>query len=147
MKKKLLVSACLLGVPTRYDGESRPAIDKDTLEKIKEKYEIIPICPEVYGGLPTPRIPSEIRGDRVIMKSGADVTDNFKRGAECVAHIVSQLGCDTALLKERSPSCGVKSVYDGSFSGKLIRGSGALTKMLCKMEIDIYSEEDIDKLL
>ncbi len=147
MKEKLLVSACMLGACCRYDGKSKLIIEKDKLDRLCLKYEIIPICPEIYGGLPTPRIPSEIKDGRVIMKDGTDVTDNFRRGAKCLADMANSLGANTALLKERSPSCGYRFVYDGSFSATLREGSGIFTSELLSRGFRIYTEEDIDSLI
>ena len=103
MKKPLIISACLLGTPCRFDGNSVPRVDFSALS---EKYELIPVCPEIYGGLPTPRTPSERVGDRVIMKDNTDVTSNYKRGAEATLALAKKLGATHALLKAKSPSCG-----------------------------------------
>ena len=147
MKEKLLVSACMLGAGCRYDGKSKPIIEKETLDKLCLKYEIIPICPEIYGGLPTPRTPSEIKDGRVVMKDGTDVTVNFCRGAKSLADMANSLGAKMALLKERSPSCGYRFVYDGSFSATLIEGSGIFASELLSRGFSIYTEDDIDSLI
>lgn len=147
MKQKLFVSACMLGACCRYDGKSKPIIEGCNLELLSSKYEIIPICPEIYGGLPTPRTPSEIVGDRVIMKDGSDVTDNFRRGSECLLNMAHSLGVEIALLKERSPSCGYRFVYDGSFSGRVRQGSGVFAERLSQNGIKVYTEYDLDKLI
>ena len=144
MKEKLLVSACLLGLPCRYDGESRSAVDVDSLT---EKYELVPFCPEIYGGLPTPRTPSERVGDRVLMRDGVDVTENYKRGAVGAAALCRTLGCKKALLKARSPSCGVGAIYDGSFSGRLVDGNGVAAEHLINVGVAVFTENDIDLLL
>ena len=142
--KPLLVSACLLGVGCRYDGGRVVKIDVERLTKL---YNIIPFCPEVYGGLPTPRTPSERVGDRVKMADGTDVTEQFVRGAKEAYDLCVRLGCDTALLKERSPSCGTRNVYDGSFTGRLVPRMGVSAEYLHQRGIRILSEDDIDLLL
>lgn len=102
MKKNILVSACLLGNACRYDGKSKPC---EKVIALSNTYNLIPICPEVMGGLPTPRTPSEVCGDRVMMKDGRDVTENYKRGAEKALEIARENACTVAILKEKSPSC------------------------------------------
>ena len=97
--ENLLISACLLGIPCRYDGRSVKAVDVSAL---REKYNLIPVCPEIYGGLPTPRIPSERQGEKTMMKDGADVTENYLRGAKAAYDLCLELGCKKALLKEKS---------------------------------------------
>jgi len=147
MKEKLLVSACMLGACCRYDGKSKPIIEAKRLGALLEKYELIPICPEIYGGLSTPRSPSEISGDRVIMSDGNDATDNFKRGAKSLSDMAEALGARLALLKERSPSCGYRFIYDGSFTGRLKEGSGIFASELLSRGFAIYTEDDIDRLV
>ena len=144
-KKKLLISACLIGIPCRYDGQSKP-LDID-ISALSERYELIPVCPEIYGGLPTPRTPSERVGDRVIMKDNTDVTDNYKRGAEATLALAKKLGATHALLKAKSPSCGKYSVYDGSFRGILREGQGVTAELLSECGIDVYDESEISLLL
>ncbi|MBQ2875581.1 MAG: DUF523 domain-containing protein [Clostridia bacterium] len=144
MKRNLLISACLLGIPCRYDGKRVTKVDVSALRK---KYNLIPICPEIYGGLPTPRIPSERVGGRVLMKDGRDVTENYKRGAEASLDIAKANGVSLALLKARSPSCGKGLIYDGSFSGTLTEGDGVAAELLMKEEITVFTEEELDLLL
>ena len=144
MKEKLLISACLLGRACRYDGRSVKAVDVAALE---EKYELVPVCPEVDGGLPTPRTPSERIGDRVMMRDGRDVTENYLAGAvssyeRCVSGDIK-----LALLKERSPSCGKGRIYDGSFSGTLTDRDGVCAEYLMERGITVYGESEIEKLL
>lgn len=143
-KQAILVSACLLGVCCRYDGASKP---NSLVTALREKFLLIPICPEVDGGLPTPRTPSERVGDRVLMKDGKDVTDNFLAGAEAALERARSFGCTAALLKARSPSCGSGSNYDGSFSGRLTDRDGVTAELLKKNGIAVYTEEEIDKFL
>lgn len=140
---KLLVSACLLGLPCRYDGKAK----EFPLEKLAEQHEIVPFCPECYGGLPIPRAPSEITGDRVISSVGKDVTAQYRRGAESAVLLCRKLNIRYALLKAKSPSCGVGKIYDGSFSKTLIPGDGITAAALKNSGVAVYSEEDIPQLL
>ena len=141
---KLLVSACLLGVGCRYDGGHNQL---PQLKELLKTHTCIPICPEQLGGLPTPREPSERRADAVVTKSGADVTAQFRRGAEQALHLARLYGCKAAVLKERSPSCGSGEVYDGTFSGRLTSGDGVTAALLKANGIAVYGESDLDALL
>ena len=136
----MLVSACLLGVCCRYDGQSKacPA----ALELLKH-HELIPICPEQLGGLPTPRPPAEIQGNRVISREGVDVTTQYLQGAEEAARLYRLLHCDCAVLKARSPSCGCGEVYDGSFSGTLVPGAGITAQALKRRGVRVLTEETL----
>ena len=140
MTKKLLISACLLGVPCRYDGQSKPS---PAAMALGEEYELIPFCPECYGGLPTPRPPSEICGDRVKTREGKDVTAEYTRGAESALALCRTLKIKDACLKSRSPSCGDREVYDGTFSGTRVSGQGVTVRLLQKNGIRVFSEEDL----
>ena len=142
--EKILISACLVGDKCKYDGHTNytPLI-KDLLEK----YELVPFCPEVEGGLPTPRKPSERKGDKVINNAGKDVTRNFQLGAEKALNICKYLNIKIAILKENSPSCGVNQIYDGNFKNKLIKGEGVTTELLRKNGISVYNENQIEELL
>ncbi len=142
--EKLLISACLLGVSCRYDGKSRPI---GNIEELLEKYELIPVCGEIFGGLPTPRVPAERLGGRVITKDGVDVTKEYLLGAAEVLRLAKLFGCKKALLKERSPSCGKDKIYDGSFEGKIVPGSGVVAGLLAENGIEIFGESEIEKLL
>lgn len=141
--KNILVSACLLGIPCRYDGKSKPC---EAVVKLNEKYNLIPVCPEVSGGLPTPRVPSERIGERVMMRDGRDVTDNYNRGAEYALKLCRDNGISLAILKERSPSCGKGKIYDGTFSGKLTDRDGVTAELLQKGGIRVLSESDVEEL-
>ena len=143
-KKNILVSACLLGTPCRYDGASKP---NAKVIALSEKYNLIPVCPEVAGGLPTPRTPSEIVGERVLMRDGCDVTENYKCGAEIALDVARKNACTVAILKARSPSCGKGQVYDGTFSGTLTSGDGITAKLLSDAGITVLTEENMCKLL
>lgn len=143
-KQTILVSACLLGVCCRYDGESKPNSDVTAL---REKFLLIPICPEVDGGLPTPRTPSERVGDKVLMRDGKDVTKNYEAGAREALRLAEQYGAKSAILKARSPSCGKGQIYDGSFSGKLTSRDGVAAELLRKNGISVYTDEEIADFL
>ena len=139
MKEKILVSACLLGVSVRYDGKSKA--NEELIEKLKD-YDFIPICPEVWGGLPTPRVPSEIINDKVINKDGIDVTDNYMRGAIETLNLARKFNIKKAILKSKSPSCGKNKIYDGSFTGTLIDGNGITAKLLMDNDIEVLTEDE-----
>jgi uncharacterized protein YbbK (DUF523 family) len=136
MKEKILVSACLLGTNCKYSGGNN--YSEEVMEYLKD-YEIIPICPEQLGGLPTPRPASEIIGDKVINNEGTDVTSNYQKGAEETLKIAKLLGIKKALLKAKSPSCGNGKIYDGTFSGTLIDGDGITTKLLKENNIEVIT--------
>jgi len=138
--KMRLCSACLLGARCRYDGKSKP--NKKVMELLKKEI-LIPVCPEQLGGMQTPREPSEQRGKKVVSKSGKDVTENFQVGAMETLKIAKLLEINEAILKQRSPSCGSGQIYDGTFSGKIIKGDGVTTEMLRKNRIKVISEEDL----
>ena len=144
--EKLLISACLLGISSRYDGKSKRAIDDSTVKALSERYELVPFCPEIYGGLSTPRIPAERVGDEYFNKDGVCVTENYIRGAKEALALSKLLGIKKALLKARSPSCGKGRIYDGSFSGTLTDGNGAAAELLMRDGIEVFTEEEIDKL-
>ena len=141
--ENILVSACLLGVACRYDGKRKP---NEAVIALKEKYSLIPVCPEIMGGLPTPRLPSEIRGETVIMENGEDVTDKYSRGAEETLRLARLFGCGKAVLKEKSPSCGSGRIYDGTFSKTLTEGNGVTAGMLLANGIRVAGETEIDAL-
>ena len=141
--ENILVSACLLGVACRYDGKRKP---NEAVIALKEKYNLIPVCPEIMGGLPTPRLPSEIRGETVIMENGEDVTDKYSKGAEETLRLARLFGCGKAVLKEKSPSCGSGRIYDGTFSKTLTEGNGVTAGMLLANGIRVAGETEIDAL-
>ena len=143
--KTLLISRCLLGDPCRYDGKSRP-LAAETLQALRARYDLIPVCPEVLGGLPTPRTPSERQGDRVVMKTGADVTEEYRRGAEAALQAAQENQVCAAVLKERSPSCGKGKIYDGTFTGTLKEGNGVTAEVLLNAGFTVYGESEIEKL-
>ena len=142
--EKILISACLVGDKVRYDGKGQY---NPLIQELLEKYELVPFCPEVEGGLKTPRTPSEIVGDKVINKAGRDVTHQFIDGAKKALMICQYLNIKIAILKDHSPSCGVNEIHDGKFSGKLIKGKGITTTLLEKNGIKVISDSDISSLL
>ena len=141
MKMNILVSACLLGVSCRYDGDHNY---DPSLKRIAEEHHLIPVCPESYGGLPVPRDPAEISKDRVLLKSGRDVTEEFQRGARRMMKLTEFFECGLAILKERSPSCGSGQVYDGTFSKTLTEGDGIFAALLKKAGIPVIGESQIE---
>ena len=141
--ENVLISACLLGVSCRYDGLSKP-LDTKIIENLRSRYHLIPICPEIFGGLPTPRIPAEIQADRrVLRKDGKDITDEYKKGAKEALRLAKLFDCKLAILKERSPSCGSGVIYDGSFTGNKINGDGITAELLKKEGIRIIGENEL----
>jgi uncharacterized protein YbbK (DUF523 family) len=141
--EKILVSACLLGTPCRYDGKSKPC---NLVIELKGKYQLVPICPEELGGLSTPRLPSEIQGNRVVRCDGYDVTEEYKRGAEISLSIAKSQGIKKAILKSKSPSCSNSQIYDGTYKKVLINGYGITAKLLIDNGIMVISEEELDRL-
>lgn len=136
MKEKILVSACLLGTNCKYSGGNN--YSEEVMEFLRD-YDIIPICPEQLGGLPTPRPASEIVGNKVINIEGNDVTQNYIKGAEETLKIAKMLGVKKALLKAKSPSCGNGKIYDGTFTSNLIEGDGITTKLLKENDIKVIT--------
>ncbi len=143
-KEKVLVSACLLGENCKYNGSNNYCPDA---LRLYEKFIAIPVCPEFFGGLPIPREPNEIIKGRAISKSGRDHTSEYESGAEKTLYIARENNCFFAVLKERSPSCGFKTIYDGTFSGNLTGGNGITADLLYKNGITVYGESEIPILL
>ena len=141
---KILISACLLGIPCRYDGASKA---QPWAEELARRHALVPVCPEQLGGLPTPRDPSERQEGRVVMNTGADVTEQYRRGAEAALRLCRMLGCEAAILKERSPSCGHGTIYDGTFTGTLTDGDGVTAELLLRNGIPVYGESQAAELL
>ena len=140
---RILVSACLLGLRVRYDGKSKPC---EAVVRLMDEHELIPVCAEVFGGLPTPRVPAERVGDRVVTKDGRDVTGEYVRGAQEIARLAQMYRCTHAILKEKSPSCGKGRIYDGTHTGTLTSGNGVLAEMLMEMGVKVVGETEIDRL-
>lgn len=139
----ILISGCLLGLKCRYDSKEKKLPE---IEKLIELYNLIPICPEQLGGLPTPRIPAERVKHKVITQAGVDVTKEYQLGAEEALKIAKLYNCKKAILKEKSPSCGCGKIYDGTFSRNLIVGNGVTADLLLKNGIEVFGESEIDKL-
>ena len=140
----LLISACLMGIKCRYDGGRKPL---DCLDRLMDQHVLLPICPEVVGGLPTPRVPAERIGEKVITKDGRDVTREYRQGAEEALRLAQMTDCTHALLKERSPSCGLGIIYDGSFTGGLCEGDGVCAALLKQHGIMVLGESRAEELL
>ena len=142
--KKILVSQCLYGgEPVRYDGKTKEETDSRFL-KWKEEGRLIPVCPEVFGGLPTPRADAQRVGDKVIARTGKDVTAEYMKGAFEAVRLAEEHCVLCAIMKEKSPSCGSNKIYDGTFEGNLIDGQGTAVEQLRKAGIKVFSEEELD---
>lgn len=146
MKEQLIISTCLLGVDCKYNGGNNK-LPEGIIEKLADKYSLIPVCPECYGGLTTPRLPSERVGDRVLSSIGTDVTEQYERGAAAAVLLADITGARLALLKENSPSCGKGRIYDGTFTLTLTDGNGVTAEALMKKGIAVYGESEADSLL
>lgn len=137
---RIAVSACLLGQACKYNGGSN--LDEELVEWLA-RHEVVPVCPEVMGGLPTPRPRSEILDGRVVNEFGEDVDMAFKAGAARALEAIERAGgVDLAILQPRSPSCGVGAVYDGTFSGVLVPGDGVFTQLLAERGIPALTADD-----
>ena len=126
---KILISACLTGENCKYNGGNNR--NEDLLRQLAG-HEVIPVCPEVAGGLPVPRIPAEIVNGTVQNREGQNVDAAFKAGAHAILELAKQEQPDLIILQSRSPSCGVKEIYDGTFSGRLIPGQGVFAALACE---------------
>ena len=140
MKEKILVSACLLGIDCKYSGGNN--LNEKVLEYIKD-YEVIPVCPEIMGGLSTPRPPSERIGDKVLNNQGTNVTNEYTKGALETLKLAKLFNVKKALLKAKSPSCGKGKVYDGTFTSTLIEGNGVTVDLLESNGIEVISEQEL----
>ena len=137
---KIMISACLMGENCKYNGGNN--LSEKVLEYVKG-HDIITVCPEVMGGLPTPRIPAEIVNSVVTTKDGRNVDKEFRAGAEIALQIAKENQVDLVILQSRSPSCGPKQIYDGSFSGKKIDGQGVFAKLLIENGFRVIDVEDL----
>ena len=138
---KIMVSACLLGENCKYNGGNNLS---DKVTRFIEGHEVIPVCPEVMGGLPTPRVPSEIVNGVVTMADGRNVDTEFRKGAQIGLQLAKENEVDLVILQSRSPSCGVKQIYDGTFSGNKIDGQGIFARLLTENGFRIVDVEDLD---
>lgn len=136
---RILVSACLLGVHCRYDGKDNGT---EQVTGLAKDHILIPACAEQLGGLPTPRLPVEWSGGRAVNCQGEDCTAAFRKGAEEVLHMAQICGCELAILKARSPSCGNRQIYDGQFQKNLIQGMGATARLLSENGIPVINETE-----
>lgn len=135
----IVCSACLVGMACKYNGKSNN-VDERVVQLVKEG-KAVPVCPEMLGGLEVPRIPSEIKGDKVIMADGKDVTEAFEKGAQMALAITEAIKADTAILMPRSPSCGSDYIYDGQFCRRLIKGDGVFVRLLKNEGIKVYQPD------
>lgn len=146
--ERVLVSSCLLGEPVRYHG-GHSRVDDPPLQRWIEEGRVVALCPEAAGGLPTPRPAAEIvrrsDGVRVLTAAGHDVTDAFTRGAEEAVRLCRQHAIRVAILKESSPSCGSRTIYDGTFTGRKIDGAGLTASRLVESGVRVFSEREIDR--
>ncbi|MGW3771244.1 DUF523 domain-containing protein [Actinomadura verrucosospora] len=152
--ERILVSSCLAGRPVRYDGAAKP-VSGGPFERWRAEGRLVPFCPEVSGGLPVPRPAAEIvggdggdvlDGTARVVTGGADVTGEFLRGARLALEAAQRSGARLALLKEGSPSCGGHRVYDGTFTGASVPGSGVTTALLRRSGIHVFTEDELDAL-
>ncbi|MCC1480334.1 DUF523 domain-containing protein [Roseibaca sp. Y0-43] len=155
--ERILVSACLLGQPVRYDGRAKPSGADAILQRWTAEGRIVPICPELAAGLPTPRPAAEITDTgggamvlsglaRVMDATGADVTQAFQSAAQLTAALAARHGCRHAVLTDGSPSCGSGFIYDGTFSGTRVAGQGTTTAALRAAGVTVWSERDVAAL-
>lgn len=138
--EKILVSACLLGIDCKYNGKNN---ENNKIIDLLNDYEVVPFCPEILGGMTTPRIPSEILDDKVINKNGDEVTDYFVKGANESLKMAKLFNIKKAVMKQKSPSCGFGKIYDGTFSGNVIEGNGITTDLFLDNNIEVLTEDDI----
>ena len=150
-KPPLVISACLLGVACNHEGRGSP---RAVVDELARHYRLVPVCPEVLGGLPTPRPAAELQGGdgdgviagagevRVVNLEGQDVTAAYRRGAAAAVTVARAVGAKRAVLKARSPSCGSSAVYDGTFSRRLVPGRGVTAAALAAAGLEVGSEED-----
>lgn len=141
----MLISACLLGLPCRYSGDGYPIPELETI-LADQRLHLVPLCPEQLGGLATPRSPAERVGECVLTKFGEDVTEAYRRGADCTLELAARLNCRCALLKARSPSCGSGVIYDGTFTGTRILGDGVAAEVLRGSGMPVFDEEHLAEL-
>ncbi len=140
----ILIIACLLGVSCRYDKEGK---ERPWVRELLEKHRVIPVCPEQLGGMPTPRDPVEWRQGRAVNNEGEDCTEKFLAGAAETWKLAKLYGCELAILKARSPSCGSHGIYDGSFQGRLTAGMGAAASLLASHGVRLMDEEEAERWL
>jgi uncharacterized protein YbbK (DUF523 family) len=136
----ILASACLVGLACRYDGTATPHPE---ILRLAALGRVVAVCPEVLGGLPVPREPVELRAGQALCRSGVDCSEAFRVGAHLALDLALAKGCRLAVLKSRSPSCGAGSIYDGTFSGRLVPGDGVLAALLKARGIQVLRDEEL----
>ena len=136
---KYAISKCLCGYDCKYNGKNNL---NGKIKELEKNNDCILICPEVFGGLPIPRIPFELKNGRAINKDGIDITDKVLKGCEIAFKMIKENNIDKVILKENSPTCGVNFIYDGTFTHTKIKGMGLLTKMLKENNIEVISDEE-----
>ena len=142
----IIVSSCLLGYNCKYNGQNNyNSLLCEFLDS--NNFEVVDVCPEVFGGLSIPRTPSEIKGDKVFFKTGEDVTKNFVDGGLKALKIAKDNNCKCAVLKAKSPSCGLGLIYDGTFTGTLTEGNGITCDLFLKNDIKVYTEHNFNEIL
>lgn len=144
--QNVLISACLLGVDCKYNG-SNNKLDDEIIHSLKVKYNLIPVCPEIMGGLPTPRNPVEIKDGKVFDYDGEEFTEEFEKGSDEVVKLAKLYNPTIAILKENSPSCGSNYIYDGTFNNKKIKGMGITARKLSEEYVRLFNEENVKILL
>lgn len=142
--QKILISACLLGENVKYDGTNNDIREHAFIQKMLKLNLLVPVCPETLGGLPTPRIPVEIKEHRAINKEGIDKSDAFELGATLACNIAQEHAVCMAILKSKSPSCGSGYIYDGSFTKTLISGDGIGARKIKENGIKVFHEKQLD---
>ena len=140
----VLVSACLLGENCKYSGGNNY---NQAVCDFARGHQVVPVCPEILGGLSTPRAPSERRGSGVVTKDGADVTEQYRKGAQEVLRLARLYGCTAAVLKERSPACGSGEIYDGTFTHTVVDGFGVAAELLAENGIRVLGESELEAFL
>lgn len=138
---KILVSDCLLGNNCRYCADN---CKNQAVLDLGKKYQIVGVCPEQVGGLSTPRPPAERVGDKIIAKTGVDVTDEYTKGAQIALQLAKDNQIAFAVLKSKSPSCGKGLIYDGTFTGGKVAGNGVTAELLMANGFAVYTEEELD---
>lgn len=141
--KKVLISACLLGENVKYNGSNNDIRSHPFIQHLVNLNLLVPLCPETLAGLPTPRVPVEIVDGRAISKEAVDLTKEFYLGARIVCDVAHQKNVKMAILKSRSPSCGVGLIYDGSFTKRLTEGNGICAQLLEERKITIFCEDEL----
>ncbi|MBR2811332.1 MAG: DUF523 domain-containing protein [Solobacterium sp.] len=140
----IVLSACLAGKDVKYNGGNNV---REDLKRLYEHGQAVLVCPEVMGGLPIPRHCAEIQGDKVINDIGEDVTDAFVKGAELAMETCRKNGCQMAVLKAKSPSCGKGVIYDGTFTHTETEGDGIFVRFLRKEGIPVYTEHEYERMI